>query len=156
MRIKHGPRKGNPLFIKSKAAREYERSFRKQLPPAARQMLEGEVVVVIWAYYASERADLDESIILDCMQAEYETVPGKMERIGPGKFKPGKSVRRLAQRGVYINDRQVRERHVFHTVDAKNPRAIIEVYPRQPQQAGLALEIPVQTHPTVGSDEDPF
>lgn len=35
--------------------------------------------------------------------------------------------RACVRRGVYLNDRQVREKHVFHGVDRNNPRVEIEI-----------------------------
>ena len=49
-------------------------------------------------YYASRRPDLDESLILDCMQ-NY----------------------------VYYNDRQVKEKHIYWGLDKERPRTIIRV-----------------------------
>jgi len=45
--------------------------------------------------------------------------------------------RRLVRRGVYVNDRQVREKHVYHDIDKTNPRADIIVEPLDPQQSSL-------------------
>lgn len=36
-----------------------------------------------------------------------------------------------------MNDRQVREKHVYHGIDRANPRAEIRVAPLQAQQADL-------------------
>ena len=58
----------------------------------------GPVRVTMTIYYASERPDLDESVVLDVMQMT-----------------------------VYGNDRQVREKHVFHAIDKANPRTEILV-----------------------------
>ncbi len=113
-----------PALIKSEKARNYERDALKQIPPAARQRLDGPVRVTLWIFYASERPDLDESVILDVLQDRYT---GR----GPE--------RELVQKGVYRNDRQVREKHVFHAIDRTNPRAEIEVEPLQAQQAELEV-----------------
>lgn len=107
---------------KSEKALAYEASAIKQMPTAARQMITGPVRVVIVIYYRDERSDLDESIILDVMQAQHKTVQGK---------------RVCLRRGVYVNDRQVRERHVLHRIDKANPRAEIVVEPLQPQQSEI-------------------
>jgi len=123
-----------PQVIKSKAARDYEHDAVRQIPPAARQRLEGPVRVTLRLFYASERPDLDESIVLDVMQDRYATdrVPS-----GPGESTP---VRRMVQAGVYRNDRQVREKHVFHGIDKANPRAEIVVEAIEAQQQGLELK----------------
>ena len=58
--------------------------------------------MTMWIYYASRRPDLDESLILDLLQGL-----------------------------VYLNDRQVKERHVFWGLDKDKPRVemIIEQIP---------------------------
>lgn len=121
--VTFGKRKAS---IKSDKARSFEESALQQIPSAARQQLQGPVRVTMRIYYASERPDLDESIVLDVLQDRFKTV-----KRGDAK------VRVLVQRGVYGNDRQVREKHVFHAIDRKNPRAEIIVEPLLPQQAGL-------------------
>lgn len=103
---------GRPRLIKSAKALAYERDALRQIPPAARQRLEGPLCVTLRIWYATERPDLDESLILDILQDRY---------VGAGE------ARKLVQAGVYRNDRQVRERHVFHGIDRRNPRAEIEV-----------------------------
>ena len=60
--------------------------------------MEGDLAVEITIYYATRRPDLDESVILDCMQGF-----------------------------IYENDRQVKEKHIFHRLDKTNPRAEIVV-----------------------------
>ena len=94
--------------IKSTKALNYEQSTLSQIPESDKLMLEGELRADIQIYYASNRPDLDESVLLDCLQA---------------KYKKGELVRK----GVYINDRQVREKHIYHGIDKANPRAEIEI-----------------------------
>lgn len=118
--------KGRPTPIKSKEALAYERDALRQIPPAARQRLEGPVRLTIRIWYASERPDLDESLLLDVLQDRYATDKHTKERV-------------LVQAGVYRNDRQVRERHVYHGIDRANPRAEVIVEPMQAQQAELAM-----------------
>ncbi len=105
-----------PASIKSEKARDFEKDALRQIPPAARQMIEGPVRVTLRIFYASQRPELDESVILDVMQNRYKT-------FGKGDAKR----RELIQKGVYMNDRQVREKHVFHGIDRANPRAEIVV-----------------------------
>lgn len=121
---------GKPALIKSDKALAYEDSAVRQIPSWARVQLEGPVCVTMTLFYASERPDLDESIVLDILQDRYSKQK---------KDKAGNVVRprTLLAKGVYHNDRQVRERHVFHAIDARNPRAEILVEPRQAQQEGL-------------------
>ena len=90
--------KGRPAFIKSKKAREYVKAFQLQCMNLEDEMLEGDLWVDIKIYYASRRPDLDESVILDCMQGF-----------------------------IYKNDRQVKEKWVRWGLDKKNPRAEIFV-----------------------------
>lgn len=85
-------------------------------------MLTGPVRATISIFYASERPDLDESVVLDVLQAKFETQNGK---------------RVLVRKGVYLNDRQVREKHVFHGIDKANPRAEVVIEPLTAQQDGL-------------------
>lgn len=120
------------LFIKSKKARDYERDALRQIPPAVRQRIEGPVRVTLRIYYASERPDLDESVVLDVLQDRYE---------GRGEG------RELVQKGVYRNDRQVREKHVHHAIDRANPRAEIVVETLVPQQAEIAVPEPLVAIP---------
>lgn len=93
-------RGGRPMFIKSAKALSYAELFALQVKPLP-QMLEGEVRLDIWIYYATQRPDLDESLILDLLQGK-----------------------------IYANDRQVRERHVYHGIDRDNPRVEITAQPR--------------------------
>ena len=102
---------GKPAFIKSKKARTYVNTFLAQCPQIS-PLLEGDLCVTIKIYYASRRPDLDESLILDCMQSV--------------KKKVGKNIITL-RNNIYNNDRQVREKHVFWALDPKNPRAEIRV-----------------------------
>lgn len=127
---------GHASLTKSKEAKVYERAAVLQIPPAARQRLEGPVCVTMRIWYSSERSDLDESLILDVLQDHWSKADGLAG-----------TDRRLAQPGVYRNDRQVREKHVFHGIDRQNPRAEIIVEAMQPQQPELVLE--PRTEPVV-------
>jgi Holliday junction resolvase RusA-like endonuclease len=62
------------------------------------ELLEGDLRVTIHIWYASRRPDLDESLILD-----------------------------LLQDVAYKNDRQVKEKHIYHHLDKENPRCEIVV-----------------------------
>lgn len=114
-----------PSSIKSAKARSYEENALKQIPPTARLQLEGPVCVTLHIYYASERPDLDETVVLDVLQDRYKTV-------GKGDAKQ----RLLVQKGIYRNDRQVREKHVYHAIDRANPRTEIVVAPIAAGAAG--------------------
>ena len=89
--------KGRMVPIKSKKALDYVKEFQKQIPKID-PLTEDYVRVEMMIYYASRRPDLDESLILDCMQ-NY----------------------------VYYNDRQVKEKHIYWGLDKEHPRTIIRV-----------------------------
>lgn len=91
-----------PLFIKSDKARKYERDALKQIRPPA-SPIEGDVSLTATIYYASRRPDLDESLICDVLQ----------------------------KAGVIGNDRQIKEKHIYHGLDRDNPRAEIEIRARK-------------------------
>jgi Holliday junction resolvase RusA-like endonuclease len=87
-----------PDVIKSKKARWYEQNAVPQVLAQCRVAgwkcrAIGPIRVTMTIFYASQRPDLDESVILDVMQQI-----------------------------VYGNDRQVREKHVYHRIDRDNPR----------------------------------
>lgn len=88
-------------LIKSQKALNYSDMFKQQCMPLAR-LMSGDIRMTMWIYYASRRPDLDESLILDLLQGV-----------------------------VYLNDRQVKERHVFWGLDPDRPRTemIIEQIP---------------------------
>lgn len=91
--------KGRPVSIKSDKARSYEKSFKEQMEKlASRQLLEGDVKIDILIYYKTRRPDLDESLILDCLQGY-----------------------------IYKNDRQVKEKHIYWGIDKDSPRTILRV-----------------------------
>lgn len=64
---------------------------------------EGDVVVSMTIYYASRRPDLDESLVLDLLQGI-----------------------------AYVNDRQVKEKHIYWGLDKENPRCEIEIKRKGP------------------------
>jgi Holliday junction resolvase RusA-like endonuclease len=99
-----------PASIKSDKARGYARDFELQVRPID-PLMQGELRMDIWIYYASQRPDLDESLILDLLQGK-----------------------------VYENDRQVRERHVYHHIDKANPRIEVIIQPRDPAFGAAELQ----------------
>lgn len=105
-----------PASIKSDKARIYEEYALPQIPMAARIQLAGKVRATIRIFYATERPDLDESVVLDILQDRYKSLKVN-----------GIKQRMLVQKGVYKNDRQVREKHIYHGIDKENPRAEIEI-----------------------------
>jgi Holliday junction resolvase RusA-like endonuclease len=84
--------------IKSAKALSYSDGFRLQARPIP-VLLTKDVGIIFHIHYASRRPDLDESLILDLLQGV-----------------------------VYVNDRQVKERHTYHHLDKENPRTEIEVW----------------------------
>jgi Holliday junction resolvase RusA-like endonuclease len=119
----------HPAIIKSKKARSFEKDALRQIPPTARLRFDGPVKVTMRIYYASERPDLDESVVLDILQDRWSKSKIEGERL-------------LVQAGVYKNDRQVREKHVYWGLDKGNPRAEIEVEPLMMQQQALPIREP--------------
>jgi len=93
---------GRLRSIKSAKALQYEESALWQLKTALKghRTLTKDVAVEITIYYPDKRQDLDPSLILDIMQ----------------------------KAGVYENDRQVKEMHLFRAIDKTNPRAVITVW----------------------------
>ena len=110
--------KGKPAFIKSAEALAFEKSMLLQVPPTARKMLAGNCAVRMRIFYRNNRSDLDESVILDCLQARYSTVTL------PNREK----VRTLVQRGVVVNDRQFKRKFIYHEIDPINPRVEIVIW----------------------------
>ncbi len=129
---------GRNMNRKSDKALAYERDALRQIPPRCRVRFEKPVRVTMRIYYRTERPDLDESLILDILQDRYKLIDGEM--------------RILVQNGVYRNDRQVREKHIFHGIDSRQPRAEIEVEEIEggKMQASLDLEDAAKT------EEAPF
>lgn len=89
-------------LIKSQKALNYSDVFRQQCQ-AIDPLMSGDIRMTIKIYYATRRPDLDESLILDLLQGL-----------------------------VYVNDRQVKERHTYWGLDKENPRAeiVIEQIPK--------------------------
>ena len=94
--VNFGKRMG---VIKSQKARDYEKIFANQCPQLE-NLIETDVKVELIIYYASRRPDLDESLILDCMQGK-----------------------------IYENDRQVKQKHIYWGLDRERPRTHIRVTP---------------------------
>lgn len=136
------PKKGKKIpmaaSIKSEKARNYEKAAVIQIPPSARLMLRGDVKVTMTIFYASRLPDLDESVVLDVMQAKYD---------GTGEN------RVLVRNGVYLNDRQVKHKDIRWALDPHNPRAEIEVQELAP---GLFDELaPPKATPVIRKQRAP-
>jgi Holliday junction resolvase RusA-like endonuclease len=94
-----------PASIKSNKALAYVDAFKHQACAAlaGQKLYEGDLTIVIRIWYASKRPDLDESLILDCLQGI-----------------------------AYENDRQVKEKHIYWMgVDKTNPRCEIAIEKRK-------------------------
>jgi Holliday junction resolvase RusA-like endonuclease len=89
--------KGKPVSIKSDKARNYVKQFGNQCQQI-KDIFTGDVCVEMLIYYSTRRPDLDESLILDCMQGL-----------------------------IYANDRQVKEKHIYWGLDKCRPRTVIRV-----------------------------
>lgn len=127
--------KGNRYreIVNSREVINYQKFFLPQIPWQAQAMLDVPVRVLIKIWYRTQRPDLDEAIILDLMQAQYTRHPKTQEKL-------------VVRRGVYTNDRLVRERHVYHGIDKQHPRVEIIVMPieRLPESDMSLLETHVR------------
>ncbi|MEK7125078.1 MAG: hypothetical protein AAB864_01650 [Patescibacteria group bacterium] len=85
-----------PASIKSAKALKYASDVSLQAPKLA-TLLAGRLRVTARVFYASERPDLDLSVLWDSLQGK-----------------------------IYTNDRQLREMHLHHAVDKLNPRTELE------------------------------
>lgn len=85
-------------LIKSQKALSYAELFTQQASKYGLVPVTGDVRVTIKIWYASRRPDLDESLILDLLQGV-----------------------------AYVNDRQVKEKHIFWGLDKESPRSEIVV-----------------------------
>ena len=92
---------GMSRLIKSHKALTYSEVFKSQATPLA-ELITEDVRITIFIHYASRRPDLDESLILDLLQGV-----------------------------AYVNDRQVKEKHIYWHLDKEDPRAeiIVDVLP---------------------------
>lgn len=92
-------RKTGRMFpAKSKKAHAFARMFLGQCPKLW-EPFQCDLLAMISIYYASQRPDLDETLVLDLMQPL-----------------------------IYVNDRQVRRRHVTWGLDLQNPRVEVALW----------------------------
>ena len=89
---------GMSRLIKSQKALTYTELFQQQVKDMAVTLIAGDVRVTMHIWYASRRPDLDESLILDLLQGV-----------------------------LYLNDRQVKEKHIYWHLDPAQPRTEIVV-----------------------------
>lgn len=112
-RLVKNKKTGKNMFIKSSKALSYEQDFALQCPQLDPPISE-DVKVTMTIFYASRRPDLDESVILDCMQAKKEKVPHT-------------KLTKITRNNIYLNDRQVKHKDVRWGLDRENPRAEIKI-----------------------------
>ena len=128
---------GRPKVIKSKPALEYERAALLQIPPRARVMLEGPVSVTLRLFYATELPDLDESIVLDVLQARYRRVGDRRELVQRGQGTgQGAAMLCIAGRGIvagFSDGGIVRMTEGRYTTDAAEVDATFRMVNGAPQ-----------------------
>jgi len=62
-------RNGKPCTFKSAKAQEYAKNFAKQITGNLKYKIDVPVELEARIYYSSKRPDLDESLLMDCMEA---------------------------------------------------------------------------------------
>ncbi|HDY67902.1 hypothetical protein LCGC14_3142890 [marine sediment metagenome] len=87
-----------PMFIKNEKALLYVESFKAQVVWGY-DTIKCKVALHCKMYYKTQRPDLDESLVMDCLE----------------------------KAGVIENDRLIREKHIYHFIDKENPRVDIEL-----------------------------
>lgn len=90
-----------PVYIKSKRALKFEKQAALQITGRHRVGFEGPIFMTAVVYYDSRRPDLDVSLLMDILE----------------------------KAGVYQNDRQIVEQHLYKRLDRNNPRVEVEVGP---------------------------
>ena len=83
--------------IKSKKALAYKDCF-ERLAPTIDPLIDGDVLLFCHIYYATRRPDLDESLIMDCLEGK-----------------------------AYRNDRQIKAKIILHGLDRASPRTEIKI-----------------------------
>jgi len=112
-RVMFNKKTKKPMVIKSKKALDYVAAFALQCPQLP-SPLEDNLSATITIYYASRRPDLDESVILDCMQSEVH-------------IDKKSKVKTVIRNNIYLNDRQVKEKHIYWGLDKENPRCEVKI-----------------------------
>ena len=83
--------------IKSKKALAYKDCF-ERLAPTIDPLIDGDVLLFCHIFYATRRPDLDESLIMDCLEGK-----------------------------AYKNDRQIKAKIILHGLDRAAPRTEIKI-----------------------------
>lgn len=89
--------------IKSQDALNFEKAVAQQIPHDL-EPITGDVAFIATIYYKDRRPDLDESLVLDCLQQHTD------------------KQKRVWFNGVYVNDRQIKAKVILHRLDKENPR----------------------------------
>ncbi|MEI6987332.1 MAG: hypothetical protein WCK65_14515 [Rhodospirillaceae bacterium] len=89
-------------FIKSDKALCWLDSAALQVP-ALPDLLDGDLKISVRIWYATRRPDLDPSLLFDFLQGR-----------------------------AFVNDRQLREQHIYHCLDKLNPRVVALIEPISP------------------------
>jgi len=118
--------KGVPQLVKSKEALAYEEGALRQIPPRARLRLTCNVRMTLRMFYSSNQSDLDESVVMDVLQDRYARVPDPRNE--------GEKLKVLIQAGVIVNDRQIKEKFVYHGIDKLMPRVEVRIESLDPQE----------------------
>lgn len=121
---------GRAMSFNNPDLERFKRDFLLQVPPEAKKLLACRVAVIIQAYYASDRPDLEVEAVYDLLQ--------KPRQIGRYWIDGA---------GVIENDRQIVVKHAEKFIDPENPRLVITVQPlaawnRSGKQASLLAEQP--------------
>lgn len=96
------------ITVPNAKAKQFERQFQMQLPPAARQDLTVALHADIEIYYPTNLQDLDEALVFDLMQSS----------------------------GVIRNDRQIVSKFIRKRIDKENPRVLARLEPVQWDRSG--------------------
>lgn len=95
--------KPKPVYIKSKRALKFEKQAALQITGKHRVGLDGPLCLTARVFYDSRRPDLDVSLLMDVLE----------------------------KTGVYKNDRQIVEQHLYKRLDPHNPRVEVVVGPSE-------------------------
>lgn len=103
---------GKPRLIKKKEVQDFVNTSLLQLKSQLRNhtTFEGKVIFEANIYYRSNRSDLDESLLMDIIEQKKDKKTGI-----------------ILLNGIYKNDRQIVEKHIYKHIDKNNPRAEITV-----------------------------
>lgn len=96
------------ITVPNQKAKQFDKRFHQQLPEPAKQNLVTAVRADIEIFYPSNLSDLDEALVLDCMQ----------------------------RHGVIENDRQIVAKYVEKRIDPLNPRVEVTVTPVRWERSG--------------------